>query len=353
MGGSRRQALSIGRALAATLAIAACIAGCDGSASGSSGRGRGRGGEFVYAVNYTSGTVSVISTDRDVVIDEIVVDVGARMVVFTPDGRKAYVMNQLLDEVTVIDTSARAVLGTVAVGQTPSSIAASPDGRAVYVANTHSADISVISTATDTVTATIPVPGDPIDSLGGLGFSPDGSRFYVGGGHTGSVCIDCIHEFAYPSNAPLGFVTGVVGGGGPTVVTPGGTIVVLNGCGCCGNIQWIENGAVVETFPFGGGGNDLAVTPSGDFAYGSAGPCSGPGSRPETIDEFRTIDHLNTRTLTLTGNRNAYSLAISPDGETLYVGNSTGSVLKVRRPDLMILAEIPVAAGIVDVAVQP
>ena len=82
--------------------------------------------------------------------------------------------NQGHGTVSVIDTLTNAVVDTITVGESPWGIAITPDGKRAYVAN-QSGTISVIDTSTNTVIDTI------IDTDGpfGVAITPDGTRAYV------------------------------------------------------------------------------------------------------------------------------------------------------------------------------
>jgi len=311
-------------------------------------------GELVLATSSLDGTVSFISTRQDAVIATVPVGIGAKDVTFSADGRKAYVGNYDLNEVVVLDIAGRTVTKTIPVGTRPRWLRITPDGQFLYVSNEGSAEVSVISTTTDAVTATVPVPGAP-PTIGAIAFDPKANVFYVGGAFGGSFCGDCIHVFGYPSNAHLGTISGIIGGGhGNLQVAPDGTLVVTNFCGCCGNIQWVQSNMVVGTHLFGGGGNALALDPAGDFAYADTGPCS-PNGRLHGLEEFRMSDRTLTRTLHLGPRYQSGALAISPDGQFIYVATTTKteSVLKVRRSDLTVVATIGTGSDVQNLAVSP
>ena len=61
-----------------------------------------------------------------------------------PDGRRVFVSNGRAGTVSVIDTSDNRVIDTVAVGQRPWNMAITPDGSKLYVANGRSGTVSVI-----------------------------------------------------------------------------------------------------------------------------------------------------------------------------------------------------------------
>ena len=95
-------------------------------------------------------------------------------VAVSPDGNFAYVTNQTADSLSVIDTGAAKVTKEIPVGKHPTGVVVSPDGKAVYVANTRAHSVSVVDPAQGKVVATIPCGFDPT----GLCLSRDGKTLY-------------------------------------------------------------------------------------------------------------------------------------------------------------------------------
>ncbi|MEU7865338.1 PKD domain-containing protein [Dactylosporangium sp. NPDC049140] len=172
-----------------------------------------------YVANFGDGTLSVISTETNGIVnvavgdaphgvavtpDErhlyvttadavVVIDTATNAVVkripvprsygvaITPDGSRVYVTNWTADTVSVIDTATNTVTATVAVGNRPYDVVVAPDGRHAYVSNWGTGTVSVLDTTTNTVTAGVAVAGGhPY----GLDITPDGKRVYATGGAT-------------------------------------------------------------------------------------------------------------------------------------------------------------------------
>jgi YVTN family beta-propeller protein len=139
-------------------------------------------GSKVYVTNGGDGTVSVIDTATDTVIDPpIPVGGGPFGVEVTPDGSKVYVTNGSDGTVSVIDTATDTVIATIPVGLGPFGVAVTPDGSKVYVANSgrrrETNTVSVIDTATDTVSATISVGFGSIPTAFGKFIGPPPPEF--------------------------------------------------------------------------------------------------------------------------------------------------------------------------------
>jgi YVTN family beta-propeller protein len=106
-----------------------------------------------------NGTVSVISSSRNVVTKTIEVGKTPIALAETPDGKKLYVVNQGDNSVSVVTTVDENVAVTLPIGSNPTWAAARNDNRFVYVLNSGDGTISVIDTISDQVLASpVPVP---------------------------------------------------------------------------------------------------------------------------------------------------------------------------------------------------
>lgn len=106
-----------------------------------------------------SGTVSVIDTNTNKVVNTITVDRHPCGMALSPAGDRLYVTNANSDTVSVIDTSADEVskslvvtlstkktglVKTPVLGSSPNAVAVSPDGATIYVANASDNAIAVV-----------------------------------------------------------------------------------------------------------------------------------------------------------------------------------------------------------------
>lgn len=107
-----------------------------------------------FIANYNPGTVSVIDTATNTVIQTIVVPFAYDIAVNIPK-QKVYVPSLSANSVYVIDAVTGAILKIIPVGLLPQGIYIKNDGTKAYVVNTNSGTVSVIDCATDTVMATI------------------------------------------------------------------------------------------------------------------------------------------------------------------------------------------------------
>ena len=163
-------------------------------------------GSRLYVANYGSGTVSVIDTATNKVvdtntatttIDSIKVGTNPRGIAFvqTAAGGRVYVVNRTSGSVSVINADTNKVIDTntatttvdaIKVGSTPQQIAISPDKKFAYVTNYGSTSVSVINLATNKVDATIAVAATPA----GVAVSADSSTVYVANGNDRLSVID-------------------------------------------------------------------------------------------------------------------------------------------------------------------
>ncbi len=134
-------------------------------------------GKKIYVTNSGDKTVSIIDTATKAVISTVSVGKSPKEIAVTPDGTKVYVANFDSSSISIIDPTTNSVTATVKVEGSPFGVAVNPEGTKVYVTNNgkYFSTVSVIDTATNTVTATIPVGPNPA----GVSVTPDGTKVYV------------------------------------------------------------------------------------------------------------------------------------------------------------------------------
>ncbi len=149
-------------------------------------------GSKVFVANYSDGTVSVISTATNTVIDTISIGGGAEPYVLavSPDGSTLYVGNYSVDTVSVVSTATDTITHTISTVDGSFSgvygLAVSPDGSRLWVANYDSSSVSVINTSGYTqIGSTIPVGLEPYD----VKLTPDGTKAYVANYGAGTVTV--------------------------------------------------------------------------------------------------------------------------------------------------------------------
>lgn len=279
---------------------------------------------YAYITNGGDGTVSVINTQTNKVVDTIIVGNSTSYITTKVDGTKVYVSNSGTSTVSVINTSSNTVTATIPVGRNPDGLCISPDGSKVYVANNGGSTMSVINTASNSVTATIP----GLNSPWGVAVSTDGSKVYVtnANGNTLSV-IDAT------SNT---IATTVQVGDIPLYVTlnPSGKYIYVGNFGDQ-TISVIDaaTNTITATIPVGNSMYGIAFSPDGTKIY--------------VVNGTNTVTILNAATNTIITSvivgRFPSGIGVSPDGKELYVSNNgDGTVSIINTVDYSIIATMPV-----------
>jgi PQQ-dependent catabolism-associated beta-propeller protein len=171
------------RGVIATLALFAA-SGCD----------RQSPAAHVYVSNEGSGTISVIETSTDQVVDTIAVGKRPRGLRLSRDGQTLYVAlsgsprrvqkvhagkgispDRDADGIGVIDVRSRRLVKKIAAGQDPEAFDLSRDGQHLYVSNEETAETGVVDVERGVVVQTIAVGHEPE----GVATRPDGRVVYV------------------------------------------------------------------------------------------------------------------------------------------------------------------------------
>jgi YVTN family beta-propeller protein/VCBS repeat-containing protein len=127
--------------------------------------------QLLFVANSTDGTVVVIDTSSDTLVDGIPVSGGPSELTVAPDGR-VYVSNS---DGTVTRFDLQGSGASIDVGGNTGALAARPSGRFVYVVDNSSDSVAVIDNLYGSVLGKIKVGDAPSD----VAFSPDGTRAYV------------------------------------------------------------------------------------------------------------------------------------------------------------------------------
>src|SRR2546423_3662554 len=141
-------------------------------------------GPLAYVSNERDGTISVIDTGADRVMQTIKVGARARGIRLSPDGRRVYVAlstpsgrdyNQADNRIAAIDTASGEVVASYNVGSDPEQLAVSRDGKRLYASNEDAGTASVKDIETGKLIATLITGIEPE----GVTISPDGRWVYV------------------------------------------------------------------------------------------------------------------------------------------------------------------------------
>ncbi len=268
----------------------------------------------VYVTNSGDGTVSVIDSNTNAVIANVVVAGEPVDVAITPDGTRAYVVNKETNTVGVISTATNSQIGTIVVGKEPDGIAITPDGTHAYVSNFGGESVSLIDTATNSVPiGPIKVGKEPQ----GVAVSPDGRFVYVALKSGGIDAIDT-----------NGFSTvGSIGGDSlphsRLAIGPrGGRAFATNGKSASVTAFALASRSAVGG-PIGIGANPvgIAIGPSGAVAY-AASPANSAITPINTSLDVPLSGPVG-------GFPGATGVAIAPNGVQGYVTDGTGSSVTV------------------------
>lgn len=219
------------------------------------------------------------------------------MLLLAPPGARAqtaYVTTTLAGQVVPIDTATNTAGTPIAVGSEPVGVAITPDGETAYVANFGSDSVTPIDTATNTAAPPIAAGTQPTD----IAITPDGRTAYVTNRGSDSV-------------TPIDTATNTVG---PPILTS-------------------------VDFPFA-----VAVTPDGKTLY-----VGGEGNNNVAVIDTAT----NTVSQTITLAAPAVSIAITPDGETAYAVNPSGSVTPIDTATNLAGARFSAGSTAFGIAVSP
>jgi len=138
-------------------------------------------GSFAYVASVGSpesgsGTVSIIATATNMVVDTIAFPTGffADFIAISPNGELAYVTSDsgggapFTGELVVLATATNKPVASLSITGGAGEVAFTPNGEFAYVLNSNASSISVVSTSTDAVVATITYAGGP----NRVGFAP-------------------------------------------------------------------------------------------------------------------------------------------------------------------------------------
>jgi YVTN family beta-propeller protein len=290
-----------------------------------------QGAPFAYITNLTDGTVSVIDTATEAVVDTVTVGKAPWGVAVNPAGTRAYVANYGETTVSVIDTTTNTVASTVTVGNNPKGVAVHPSGAYVYVTNSGSNTVSVIDTATDTV---VGLPIDAGNNPVQAAVHPSGNPVYVlNSGYNTVTVID---------TATKAIATIPVSGGGgrfyDLTVHPSGTRVYV------GDFDYSRI-AVIDT-----ASNTVVAWIPTNYPLGMAFNPS--GTRFYVTNEWRTntvsVFDVPTNALvaTIPVGSSPFGLSIDPSGTHVYVANDDSyNVSVIDTATNSVVKTIPVGAA--------
>ncbi|HEU5255818.1 MAG TPA: bifunctional YncE family protein/alkaline phosphatase family protein [Vicinamibacterales bacterium] len=229
---------------------------------------------------------------------------------FNPAGDRLYVGGGASNDVKffrLTNTGSWVADGTLAIaGAAPSGLTLNPDGTKLYVALNMTNQVAVIDTTTRAILNRIPVGTYPYTTV----MSIDGSKVYVSnwGG-----------KIPGPGDATDGMFPVVVDP--RTGITVSGTVSVID----------TRSGAVVKTIETGLHPTGMALSPSGDRLYVTNANSDTISVIDTSIDIVRTtlpVGQIGPGGVPVLGS-SPNAVAVSLDGQTLYVANATENAVAV------------------------
>lgn len=255
----------------------------------------------------------------------------------------SFVSVALVLSVPLSATAAPGITATIPMGGGTASVAISPDESTVYISRYFTKEIKVVDVATNTVTDSLSFP-----SLTGvvwsLAMSPDGNTLYAieysNGPQNNLLKIDL-------TQSPASIVSSVAVGRQveSMAITPDGTKVYAasqpDSTVVIVDTATMSVTATIGPFPSSISGQNLmnpqyvVVSPTGDYAYVSFAKRGG-SSGVSGVVKIRTTDNTAVASITYSSSGtdlsvNAQYMAISADGNSLYVSNNKSNGGWIRK----------------------
>lgn len=274
-------------------------------------------------------------------------------IAFTPDGSQAFFSDQIAG-VWAINTATQ--MPTQISSQTQSAdIAISPDGQFAYVPYFDGTNGSIlkVNTATHTATVLNAVPY-PLFSPAGIAITPDGSQLYITGLDTGTLAHEVLVVSASDGSVLHTIVVPSVGNLFKIAITPNGSFAyVTETFGQVFQINTVNFAvAVVSTdgflpflSPFG-----VAIHPNSQFAYVT-------DSFSNFVDVIQISSNTVVNQIMDPDISNPEGIAVTPDGNFLYVANanSSNNIISVINTSSFAVNDVMTTsvAGLIWVAISP
>jgi len=295
---------------------------------------------LAYVTNQGSGNVSVIDTATHDVVATIPTQGGPVRIVVSADGRRAYVVNSTGNSVSALDLVNNVALKHIPVGVSPISVDMSHDEKKVYVNNYGGASVSVIDTETNTLIVTIPVGTDPKT----LVVAPDGQKVYVLNEGTNDLSVievatDTVIGTIEVGDNPRGIIFSkdermmyIANNGalsGDTLDVPVDSVSVVD----------LALDQVVATIDVGDAPRGMALTPDGNQLY-----VVNSRSSNVSIIDTQTNKVIATVPLVVSSTQPSISwdVVIAADGKKAYVSNAVYNNVSVIDTASLEVITVPV-----------
>lgn len=304
---------------------------------GMSGATAAAAGPFAYVANSGAGTISVIDTSTNAVVNTISTGGSPYGVAVNAAGTRVYVTDPGTNVVKVIDTMNNAVVATIAVSDAPFGIAVNPSGTRAYVSKFSSAQLAVIDAMSNTVI------GSPIE----VGRNPQG--VVVNAADTRAYVVDSdsaqVHVI---DTATATVVTAIAVTGAPRQIALNGDGTRAYVSECNGNrVVEIDTGSntVVGSIAVQNCPDGIAINPAGDRVY----VANSDNTAVSVIDTGT-----NAVVATVPVGTNPHGLSVTANGGHVYVTNySSNNVSVIDASTNTVSQTVSVGNGPQGVVVTP
>ena len=143
--------------------------------------------QYMYVANSISGNISVINSATDRIVQSINIGYGPTSIEYDPANQYMYVANSSLrsTNVVVINSSTDNIVQNITVGEEPTSIEYDPANQYMYVENSNSNYVTVINSSTDNIVQNITVGLSPVAAE----YDPANQYMYIVNLGSGSLSI--------------------------------------------------------------------------------------------------------------------------------------------------------------------
>jgi len=290
-------------------------------------------GTSIITANSTANTASLVALPAGTVTS-IAVGTEPRNVSFIPDGTQAYVSNYQSSSVSVIDLGSSTVVNTISAGLRPGKAVFTGNGVTALVSNggvTNTITKITVASGTGAGTISATLPGNVVAS-------PDGTYFYVA---ANTMSYIGLFTAADTSTTSVGLTCG-----GPATVgafSPTGATVYAP---CYGNsalsIINVDSASLTRTVAVGSTPQSVAVSPDGQRVFVA-------NNGDSTIS---VLDSAGNALATTSIGGPPTKLAMSTDGQFLLAITSAGTLVVLNSTGTSVLETLTLGATPNDIAVS-
>jgi|SRR5699024_5775118 len=299
----------------------------------------------IYVSNEYGGSITVVDTTTDKVIDTIHVSepgdrVRPRGMAVSPDGRTIYVaisdfhpqVESRDDRIVAIDVASNDIIKTFYIGSNPERLGVSPDGTQLWASNEDAARATGFDLEEGEELGTFHTGIEPE----GVGVSPDGRWVYVTGETSHTITVIDTEKMEVAKNflvsqrpryvifshvGNTAYVSGEIGGGISVIDTADHSVVDTIELGLDARpIQMVLSPDEKQLYVVGGGTSSVYVIDT---------------------DSREVVEVIHERM-----GRRPWGIAMTPDGKKLYTANGLSDSISIIHSDcLCVKGEIEAGRG--------